>query len=285
LSSDQIEAFLARNQTNAESLLAAFNVSGDKELLREAARKYPKDPFVLVSVLGNDAVPEQRQELLEQLKQVSPENPLANYFSAQEALKNQQPELALKEMAEASTKTGFTDFTRERAQGLEELYLSAGHSPSEAKALATLGVQEPGLPLLRDLAGSLSSLERQYEAGGDPASAELIAKSGLGLVANISSAGTRSLATQLLGDSLERDFLTPLNPNAPYSFLQQPAGEILTQLQQDRRAVINEMPFYNNWLATANDGQLVAYFDRMRLYGEAAALNWARTQSGEPSSR
>src|SRR5947207_3800815 len=200
LSTEQIQAFLARNRTNAESLLAAFNLNGDPELLREAARRYPSNAFVLVSVLGNDALPEQRRELLEEFKQVSPENPLANYLSARENLKNQQPELVLSELAAASAKNGFNDFTIERVQGLEELYLSAGHSPAEAKALAMLGVQEPSLPPLRDLAGSLSAWERQSAAQGDSASVQSIARSGLGLAANITTAGPRSLATQMLGE-------------------------------------------------------------------------------------
>ncbi len=285
LSPEQVQAFLARNQTNGEALLAAFNVSGDLEFLREAARRYPKDPFVLASVLGSDALPEHRRELLDQFKQVSPDNPLANYFAAREDLRNKQPGQALKEMAEASSKSGFGDFTIERAQGLEELYLSAGHSPAEAKALATIGVQEPSLPALRDIAAGLSALERQYAAAGDTASAELIARQGLALSANIANAGTRSLATQLLADSVQRDFLTPLNPQGSYSFLQQPVSDRLMQLQQDRQSVLNGMQFYNNWLATANEAQLIPYFDRVRLYGEAAAMNWARTQTGDSSHR
>src|SRR5688572_10383517 len=36
LSPEQVQAFLAKNGTNAESLLAAFNVTSDKEYLREA---------------------------------------------------------------------------------------------------------------------------------------------------------------------------------------------------------------------------------------------------------
>ena len=275
----QIEDFLARNRTNAESLLAAFNLNGDQELLREAAHRYPSNAFVLVSLLGNNALPEQRRELLDQFKQIAPQNPLANYLSAGEDLKNRQPELALSELAAASAKNGFNDFTIERVQGLEELYLSAGHSPAEAKALATLGVQEPTLPALRDLAGDLSALERQYAAQGDSGSAQSIVKAGLSLAANIATAGTRSLASQMLGDSIERDFLTALDPNASYEFLSQPIGERLGQLQQERRAVVDGIQFYNDWLVTANEAQLVSYFDRMRLYGEAAALRWARTQT------
>src|SRR5579864_4619393 len=44
LQPDQILAFLVRNQTNGEALLAAFNVSRDPHFLREDARRYPKDP-------------------------------------------------------------------------------------------------------------------------------------------------------------------------------------------------------------------------------------------------
>ena len=285
LSLDQIQAFLARSQTNGEALLAAFNVSGDPQFLREAARRYPNDPFVLAAVLANDAVPEHRGEMLDQFKQASPDNPLANYFAARDDLRNQQPGQALKEIADASTKTGFTDFTLERAQGLEELYLSAGHSAAEAKALATIGVQEPSLPVLRDVAAGLAAMERQYAGAGDASSAELIAKEGIGLSANIANAGTRSLATQLLADSVQRDFLIPLNPQGSYGFLQQPVGERLAQLQQDRQSVLNGMQFYNNWLTTANEAQLIPYFDRSRLYGEAAALNWARTQAGDQPPR
>jgi len=285
VSSEQVQAFLARNQTNGEALLAAFNASGDLDFLREAERRYPKDPLVMAAVLGSEAMPEKRGELLDQLKQASPDNPLANYFAAREALKNQQPAEAFNEMLEASTKPRFTDFTLERAQGLEELYLSAGHSSSEAKALATMGVDEPSLPMLRDLASGLSALERKYAAGGDARSAELVAKQGLALSVNIANAGTRSLATQLLADSAERSFLSPLNPQGSYNFLSQTPQERLSQLGQDRQTVLNGMEFYDNWLRTASETQLIPYFDRVRLYGEASALNWARTQTGDPPPR
>jgi hypothetical protein len=285
LSSEQIQAFLTRNRTNGEALLAAFNVSGNADFLREAERRYPNDPRVLAAVLGSDALSEKRGELVNRLKQVSGDNPLGNYFAAREAFRNQQPEEAYIQMQEASTKTTFTDFTMERAQGLEELYLSAGHSVAEAKALATMGVNEPSLPLLRDVAAGLSALERQYVAGGDVASAELVAKQGLALSANIANAGTRSLATGLLAGSVERSFLSPLNPAGSYDFLGQPVEERLSQLRQDRQEVLSGMEFYDEWLRTASETQLIPYFDRVRLYGEAAALNWARAQTGDSQPR
>ncbi len=283
LSAEQIQRFLARNRTNADSLLAAFNVTADPEFLREAARRHPNNPWVISSVLGNDVFPDQRREWIERFKQVAGENPLPNYLSAREHLQNQQSQQALQETVDAAAKPGFNDYTLDRTQGLEELYLSSGYSPAEAKALATMGVQEPALPVLRDLANDLSKMERQYAAVSDSASVAMIARLGLGLAANISDAGARSLGTRLLGAALERDFLTGLDPSGAYDFLQQPIGERLTQLRADRTAALEESKLANQWMATANETQLVSYFDRMKLYGEVAALQWARTQmDGNP---
>src|ERR1051326_3406094 len=39
VSPEQVHAFLARNQTNADSLLAVCNATHDRELLKEAARR------------------------------------------------------------------------------------------------------------------------------------------------------------------------------------------------------------------------------------------------------
>ena len=176
LSAEQVQAFLSRNKTNADSLLAGFNVTGDPELLREASRRNPSNALVMASVLGHDALPEQRRELIDQFKRVASDNPMPNYLSAHEYLQNQQPQLAVQELAEASRKGGFTDYTVDREQGLEELYLSSGYSTGEAKALSAVSVQEPALPALRDLAHELSTLERQYTAAGDPTSATVVAK-------------------------------------------------------------------------------------------------------------
>lgn len=32
------------------------------------------------------------------------------------------------------------------------------------------------------------------------------------------------------------------------------------------------------WLANAREGQLVNYFERLKPYGESAALSWAKVQ-------
>jgi len=277
LAPEQVQAFLAKN-TNAESLLAAYNVTSDKEFLRQALQQDPSNALLLASALANDALPAERRQLLERFKEVSPDNPLANYLSARDYLKDQQPDLALKEFAEASTKTGFHDFTMERIQGLEEMYLNAGYSVAEAKAIAMTSVQMPSVSQMRELGRDMSALERQYANVGDSASAQTLARMGLAFAANLTGAGPNGLLSQMVGTVVEREFLSGLDPNATYDFVGQPVGERLTELQAQDKALREAAKFFDGWIRTANDTQLVSYFDRLKMYGEAAALDWARSQ-------
>ena len=251
--------------------------SSDKEFLREAAQRYPSNALVLACVLSNDALPAQRRDLIEQFKQVSPDNPLVNYLSARDYSKNQQPDLALKEFAEASSKNGFCDFTVERVQGLEQVYLDAGYSAAEAKALAMTSVQIPILSQLRELGRDMSTLERQYVGASDSASAETLARMGMGFADNLTRAGANGLLSQMIATVAEREFLSGL-PDASYEFIAQPIGERLAQLQAQDKSIHEAARFFDRWMQTANDAQLVSYFDRLKLYGEAAALDWARAQ-------
>lgn len=72
--------------------------------------------------------------------------------------------------------------------------------------------------------------------------------------------------------------MSALDPDGTYDFLAQPIGERLAQLQTQQNSIRQDAKFFDVWLTTANEAQLVSYFDRMKLYGEAAALHWARTQ-------
>src|ERR1039457_2353792 len=46
LTLEQIESYLAANQRNAGTLLAAYQATGDKRWLQEAKEQYPNDPSV-----------------------------------------------------------------------------------------------------------------------------------------------------------------------------------------------------------------------------------------------
>ena len=88
----------------------------------------------------------------------------------------------------------------------------------------------------------------------------------------------------MVSSVVEREFLRGLDPNANYDFMTQSPAERLAQLQVQDKSVRNSARFFDRWIQQANEGQLVSYFDRLKLYGEAAALQWAVTQLPETSS-
>jgi hypothetical protein len=280
LSPEQIQAFFAKRGTNAETLLAAFNATGDKAFLRQAVERFPDRAFVLAAALAQDALPEQRSDLLAKLKELSPDNPLANYLSARDHLKQQQPDLALKEFQEAAAKNGFHDFTVERIQGLEEMYLAVGYSAAEAKALAMTSVHLPAVGQMRELGREMSRLQQQYANAGDGASAELLAKMGIALADDISGSSARSLLGEIVGSIVEREFLKGLDPVGTYDFLPVTVNERLAELTEQERRIRESSRFVDQWMRTASEAQLVSYFDRLKLYGEAGAISWARAQAG-----
>jgi hypothetical protein len=97
LPNEQAQAFLEANHTNAESLLAAYQVTRDKEYLRQAAEKFPNDPSVLIRAIAFDVAPEKKRHMLEQLKTVDPDNAVASYLSASDHFKNNEIEAAFED--------------------------------------------------------------------------------------------------------------------------------------------------------------------------------------------
>ncbi len=278
---EMVEAYVAKNQTNAESLLAAFQATGDMAFLKSAATNFPNDPAVLFQVVTRDAFPEARRQWLDQFKQAAPDNALANYLSAREYFKSGQPELALNELLEATQKRQFHDYTAEKIQSLEEMYLQAGKSVAESKALSMWSVPLPQLQQLRDLSREMTGLHQQYLGAGDTASADAMARVGLTLGRQLSAGqGANYLINQLVGLGIEKEFYGRLDPAKNYDFLRQPVADRLAQIQAQRQTFRNASQAFEIWLPTANEGEVVAYYDRLKLYGEAAALAWLQNRQG-----
>ena len=280
---EQIERWLALNKTNAESLLAADQAGEDPTLLLTALANFPNDPRVLFSVAARDRLPEARRELLDRLKAAAPDNALADYLSARDYLKNAQPGLALQDLLTASQKTRFDDYTLESVQSREDLYLQAGRSPAEAKAVALSNTLLPHLSQLKGLAQDMAALQQQFLAGGDSASAEALARVGLQMGEQLNAGeGARCSINQLVGTAVERIVLGALDPQTHYDFLNGTVQERLDSLQTQRDAVRESTQSFDRWWPTASEAEVISYFDRMKLYGESAALAWLQHRQSAP---
>ena len=288
LSVEQIDAYLARYGTNAETLLAAFHVGPDgRHYLRMAATNFPEHPGVQLYVASLDVFPGQKQEWLDRLKKSAPDNSVANYLSASEHLRAGNKELALKEFETASNKTGFSDYSLEAAQRAEDILLASGKSPGQAKVEGMSTTLLPALAQFKGLSQGMADVMKESTAAGDAQTANTLAEMNYRLGQRLATdGGGHFLIHQLVGYAIERITLSRLDPQGQYEFLgdNTPAQRI-EQLQAERVRVRELAKLLPEDIASDyNNPEWISYFDRIKVYGERAALEWLRERrQGAPT--
>jgi RNA polymerase sigma factor (sigma-70 family) len=283
LSAGEIEAYLQQNKRGAESLLAAFRVSGDQAYLREAAANFPNDPAVQFAVICYDACPDQRRQWLDGFKAASPDNALAWYFSALDYFKTKQTDLAIQEFAEATRKPSFKNYAAQTSQAVEEMCNLAGRSSLEAKAASACPASAPHLLQLKRLANEVMQAQQQYRQQGDAASADSLTYMGLVLGRQLSTGGnSQTVIDQLMGIALQNKFLGQLDPAANYDFLGRPVSEVAGELDRLKDAIKQAAQLKDRVLPSLNETELANYLDRVKVYGEPEAWAWLQTKHGQP---
>ncbi len=274
LSGADLAKFLSESHSNAVSLVAAFETTHRREYLEQAAGNFPDDPLVQAQVLMHKVFPEERQKWIDALKKSSPGNSLPNFLLATDFLNSGDATGAVRELQAAQGKT-FRDYSRETAMGLEEAYLSAGRSPAEAKAYGSSEVLLPALAPFKDTVRKLSDVAEQYRAAGDLESARTVLESMWQTGHQLRAAGNEgTIITELVGLAMENISLQRLDPASAPGFLSHSVQEELARNKDFRQEIRASVNVFTAWLPTAQDNELIIYFDRLKLFGERAAMNW-----------
>jgi hypothetical protein len=286
LSRAQIDSYLAENRRSAESLVAAFRLTGDRSLLQEAAEKSPHDPRINYAgwfAVRNqpDASPEERRHWLDAFKQSAPDNALANYLSAQHYFESGQTDQAVGELVAAFGKPNFRDYSAEFVQDLEEAYRAAGCSDAEARAAAGYSQDAAELFAFRELGRSLSDLAALYRQAGDEPSAWAVLQIGLDVGQRLDqSAGGSLLTRNFYGIAIERRLLGAMDPSAPYDDTGRTVQDQLDASAQRFDSLRGLWRQAEPMLQSMSDQDLISYFDRMKGFGELEALRWVMNRQG-----
>ncbi len=277
----QAEAFLAQNQRNAASLLAAFNATGDQTLLREAMQNFPHDPKVdFAAYFATQSSPEDRRVWLENLKQSDPTNALGNVLSAYDDFQAGHGDLALQELQAASAKPDWSDYTSDSIQSLEESYRAAGYSDAEAKLIAVSGAPLPQLAQLRDLSKNLVDLAKAYQSDGDPASAQASLQMAVNLGSQMTQNPAQSIVSAGSGLLMERQALNAMDPATVIDAQGHTAADQLQFISQQLQAINGVAKQQDALFAQFTEADIANYFERQKTFGEAAALQWAQSKYG-----
>jgi hypothetical protein len=283
----QVEAWLTLHHRSATSLLAAFHVLDDTNYLREAATNFSDNPRVEWTILTRNVFPEDRRKWLDLYKASSPSNSLANYLSAQTYFQTGQPEEAVKDLVAATGKPNFENYTLESELDAEELGLFCGESQlkSTETALAS-SAGDTALAILKQLASQMEDLQKQELNVGDNNSAENLAQMGTILGSQLNSGASGNyIINQLLGIAVEEKMIDQLDPNTSYDFL---GGETPDQRLQElnqQKAMLSQLD--NSFEAIQpglTDAEKVGFQERVKIYGEVAAMQWMLQQHGTPQN-
>jgi hypothetical protein len=283
ISREQADAFASANGRRAEALLAAWQASGDRSFLREAMENFPADPHVAYMAWtksGGVDSPEEsakaKAEWLEKFKQAAPDNAVGNYLSARSLMKAGDVDAALRELSDGQAKP-WRDYIHESIQNVEEAYRAAGFSEAESKAIATMGARLPHLSELRGLGKSLDEVAAARRQAGDTASADAALQWSLQLGERTGQEGTMTLIQQLVSVAIQRDAMKGLDPGTPIGN-GLTVEQRLAALDQQRESIRQVARESGNIMPRLSEPDLAIYFDRLKLFGEQAAVQWAKAR-------
>jgi hypothetical protein len=275
LTAEQQAEYLRQYGTNIETLLATQNTN----YIRLAAQLFPDDPRVQYAVLAREVFPEARREWLDRFKSSAPDNAIADYLSARDYLKAGDREHALKDLANASRKTHFNDYSVEQMLNMEEAQLTAGRTLVEAKAAAGTGLFVPQLSQFKGLAQDLQKMQSEFLGAGDMASAEGLGQMGHSLSEHlINGESSRTLISQLVGMAIDRIVLKSLPPNSQPAFLNGTVQQRLDEMTEWRKNARPLLSDFGGMMERASETEVIGFFDRMKLQGEWRAMQWLQNR-------
>lgn len=285
ISRDKAEAWLAKHNRNAMSLLAVFRALGDTNYLNEAATNFPNDPQVELAVLSRNAYPEDRRKWLDLFKHSSPSNSLANYLSAADYFKSGKPEEAVQEVLAAWGKGQFQNDAMETLLSGEALYLDSGENQVGVATFAMSDMAEDNLSRLTDFRRVAQGLSEVMKA--DPSSAAELAEVGLDFTDKINSGDSgKFLINKLVGAVSEVIILSQLDQNTAYVFLNgQTPAQVTEALKQQRIELRKLMTDFTpvGFQMMMSESETASYNQRVKIYGELEAMKWAIQQHPQKS--
>ena len=279
---DRMQKWLASRDRDAASLVAAWDVTGDENLLDEAAQKFPNDPRVCVAMINRLGANEKALPWVERLITREPGNPSGLYWKAQILAGSKKPEEALAALRAATATKGKPDsHLRDRMVTVREAALASGATLKEAAMVAILGpVTRNGVPEIGG--GTMRLMREQIEAAkktGDLERVADIASLGAASAEHLGLSDAPILMNELIRQSVLQAMLKELDPQTEFGTGGKTVAERLTEVQAESDAIKTLFKPNNSdtgfdFLNQLTDAQTAEYTDHFILHGEWSAMKW-----------
>ncbi len=273
LTSQQIEAYLTKENRSRGALLAAYQMSHDQAYLEEVLKKFPNDPQVLLIIARNENDPAKRLTIYDQMKSVDAGNGLPDLMAAKALFDLGKNDEALARVGQAATNP-FNHFVQSSLQNTQEAFASAGYSVTEAKLLAFSSQDIPDLFQSTKVANKLREMKLAYIEAGDEASATQVDSTLLALARQHGQSAT--VVDQVIGFAYERSIIEDDESEE--------ANQARADFDRRRDAIFNPAlkvvaMMSSNAVSESDWGN---YFDRLKALGEISANQWLLEKYPQP---
>jgi hypothetical protein len=138
----------------------------------------------------------------------------------------------------------------------------------------------PHVARIVELSNHMIGVMKNHRSAGESEAAEHVLRTGLKVaqhLGGIQDGG--NLLGEMVGVVVERRFLQQSDPESAPGFLNGTVQERLGALENREREIRNDSQFFGRWISQAPEAEIVSYFDRLKLYGETAAMEWLRNRN------
>jgi hypothetical protein len=269
----EVEAFLKNQGRSTINLLAASRLLNDLSFAREAAKLDPKDPAIQLELALRGETPEEKAAAISAFRAVAPDNSLGDYLAAHQAFLTGDIGAAGAALAQSLDNPLYSDYTKKILAGSEQAFLDAGYEPSAAAGAAMFSLTLDHIQPVMDVSRNLQQLQDEFIRSADFDAAEPTVIIGLTLGQRVQDQGPY-LIDQLMGVSIERQFLQQLDPLTQAGPGGQTAGERLEALDAKTLEIRSLSSAFTEKFAAADEATQSQYLERMKSEGELAAMRW-----------
>ena len=269
----EVEAFLKNQGRSTTTLLVASRLLNDLSFAREAAKADPKNPAVQLELALRGETPEEKSAAVAAFREAAPGNSLGDFLAAHQAFLTGDGAAAGAALVQSLENPLFADYSQQLVAGSEQAYLEAGYEPTAAAGAAMFALTVPRAQPLMEVSKNLLSLQQEFIRTADFDAAEPTVIIGLTLGQRIQDQGPY-LIDQLMGVSIERQFLQQLDPLTQAGPGGQTAGERLEALDAKLMEVRSLTTAFTEKFASADEPTQAQYLERMKSEGELAAMRW-----------
>ncbi len=269
---EQLAPYLALHERNAESLVAAYCLTKNEALLREALERFPDDPSVLetayTELKGAD-----RLALAQRLAEVSPDNGFGPLLAAGLLLDAGDRDGAMASLLEAGTRRHVSDHGVVRNAAMREALLGCGFDSAEA----TLGSlwSAPIIPLYHTTQMTQESVRRTTQAMVEGRTEEASRQAERTLALADRLRGSTAIVHDLIADTMETLTLQALPADTFIGPNGQTAGQRLEALRQD--GAMKDFAASDSFLRQSTTASEFEIFAQIRAErGGRAAMDWVR---------